>query len=84
MKSSQITISELRSDPGAAVRETERQGIRGVTRGGRAVVFMVSRPIMESILETMELQKNPGLMDLVKRDKAGRVKFKPVPDEDAR
>ena len=38
---------------------------------------------MESILETMELQKNPAMMDLVKKDKAGKVKFKPVPDEDA-
>ena len=36
---------------------------------------------MESILETMELQKDKRLMDLVKADKAGRISFTPVPGE---
>lgn len=82
MKRALITLAELKTNPAKAVREAERMGIRGVIRDGRAVVFLVSRQIMESILETMELQKNPALMDLVHKDKAGKVKFKPVPDED--
>ena len=36
---------------------------------------------MESILETMELQKNPRLMELLKADKAGRIAYTPVPNE---
>jgi hypothetical protein len=35
---------------------------------------------MESILETMELQKNSRLMRLVKGDQAGKVAFTRVPD----
>jgi len=46
------------------------------------VAFLVSREVMESILETMELQKNSTLMKLVRDFKAGKVKFTKVPDED--
>jgi len=42
---------------------------------------MVSREKMASILETLELQKNSGLMELVKQDRAGRVIYTEVPSE---
>ena len=35
--------------------------------------------VMESILETIELQKNSKLMALIKADKAGKVAFRRVP-----
>jgi len=38
--------------------------------------------MMESILETMELQKNPQLMELVKADKAGKISYTDFSDED--
>ena len=38
---------------------------------------------MESILETMELQKNSRLMDLIKADKQGKVAFTKVRAESA-
>ena len=56
-------------------------GVRGITRNGKAVAFLVSRDVMESILETMELQQNTRLMALVKADKAGKLGFTKVPDE---
>jgi hypothetical protein len=82
MQSTQLTISELASDAAGAVRATDDVGIRGITRHGRTVAFLVSRAVMESILETMELQKNPELMALVKADQAGKVRFRRVPNED--
>jgi hypothetical protein len=81
MKSTDLTISELTRFGPKAVRETETLGIRGITRNGKAVAFLVSRSVMESILETMELQKDRHLMDLVKADKAGKVSFTRVPSE---
>jgi PHD/YefM family antitoxin component YafN of YafNO toxin-antitoxin module len=81
MKSTDLTITELAASAPKAVRETEALGIRGITRNGKAVAFLVSRSVMEAILETMELQKNSELMALVKADKAGRVTFTPVPGE---
>jgi hypothetical protein len=42
---------------------------------------MVSREKMASILETIELQKDAGLMALVKQDRAGKVAYTEVPDE---
>lgn len=77
-----MTITELAASVPKAVRETEEFGVRGITRNGKAVAFLVSRGVMESILETMELQKNSELMRLVKQDRAGKVAYTPVPNED--
>ena len=82
MKNADLTISQLSASAPQAIRETEDYGVRGITRNGKAVAFLVSREVMESILETMELQKNQQLMALVKADRAGRVKYTKVPDED--
>jgi predicted YcjX-like family ATPase len=81
MKNTDLTISELSIAAPRAIRETERLGVRGITRNGKAVAFLVSRDVMESILETMELQQNTRLMALVKADKAGKLVFTKVPDE---
>jgi hypothetical protein len=82
MKTSDLTITELAASVPKAVRETEQLGVRGITVRGKAVAFLVSREVMESILETMELQKNSRLMELVKADRAGKVAFARIPDED--
>jgi hypothetical protein len=82
VKSTQITISELTANPAGAVRAAERDGLRSVMRHGEAVVFMVSRNVMEGMLETIELQQNKELMGMVKKHKAGKVKFTRIPDED--
>ena len=81
VKNADLTITELAASVPKAVRETEELGVRGITRNGRAVAFLVSREVMESILETMELQKNSKLIRLVKADRAGKVAFTRVPDE---
>lgn len=82
MKNTDLTISQLAAAAPRAIRETEDFGVRGITRSGRAVAFLVSREVMESILETMELQKDSRLMAMVKADRAGKVKFTKVSDED--
>ncbi len=82
MKNTDLTITQLATGAPKAIRETEKMGIRGITRNGKSVAFLVSRSMMESILETMELQKNPELMKLVKADKAGKVTYTDFVDED--
>ncbi len=79
MKNAPLTISDLKNNPARAVAQVEKTGFRGITRHGRAVAFLVSRDVMESILETMELQKSAELMELIKLDRAGKLKFSPVP-----
>ena len=81
MKNTDLTISELSIAAPRAIRETEQMGVRGITRNGKAVAFLVSRDVMESILETMELQQDTRLMALIKADKAGKLVFTKVPDE---
>jgi PHD/YefM family antitoxin component YafN of YafNO toxin-antitoxin module len=76
-----LTITELAASVPKAVRETEELGVRGITRNGRVVAFLVSREVMESILETLELERKSELMRLVKADRAGKVAFTKVPDE---
>ena len=83
MKSTDLTISELTRFGPKAIRETEEVGIRGITRNGKSVAFLVSRAVMESILETMELQKNSKLMAQVRDHKAGKLALTPLGDEES-
>jgi hypothetical protein len=78
-----LTITELTRSTPKAVRETEAMGIRGIIRNGRAVAFLVSRSVMESILETMELQKDNRLMAQIRAHKSGKLKFTPLSDEES-
>jgi hypothetical protein len=76
-----VSVSALQAGASRLIKRTEADGIVPVSRNGRTVVFMVSRDKMAALLETMELQKNPELMALVKRDRAGKVAYSEVPDE---
>ena len=51
-----------------------------ISRSGRTVAFLVSREKLAALLETMELQGQEELMALVKADRAGQLRFTPVPD----
>lgn len=62
------------------IKRAEKEGIVPISRSGRTVVFVVAREKMAALLETMELQADDKLMELVKEDRAGQVKFKPVPN----
>ena len=63
------------------LKQTRLQGVVPVSKNGRVEAFMVSREKMAAILETIELQKESGLMELVRQDRAGQVVFHEVPDE---
>lgn len=79
--SSGSSISELQADASSILKQAETEGIVPISRDGRTVAFLVSREKLAAILETIELQKDERLMELVRADKAGQVKFSPVPDE---
>jgi hypothetical protein len=63
------------------LKQTRLQGVVPVSKNGRVEAFMVSREKMAAILETIELQKDSGLMELVRQDRTGKVVFHEVPDE---
>ncbi len=74
------SVSDVAEDVSGFVKKAESEGIVPISRSGRTVAFLVSREKLAAILETMELQTDAELMGLVKADKAGKVKFSPVPD----
>jgi prevent-host-death family protein len=76
-----VSVSTLQAGASRLIKRTEADGIVPVSRNGRTVVFLVSRDKMAALLETMELQKNPELMALVKQDRTGKVAYSEVPDE---
>src|SRR5439155_19690731 len=43
MKNADLTITQLAASVPKAVRETEEFGVRGITRNGKAVAFLISR-----------------------------------------
>jgi hypothetical protein len=63
------------------LKQSKLHGVVPVSKNGRVEAFMVSREKMAAILETMELQKDSGLMELVKQDRAGKISFQAVPEE---
>ena len=73
-------ISNLDADVSGFVKRAQTEGIIPISNRGRTVVFLVGREKLAALLETMELQGDLELMKLVKADKAGKVKFTPVPD----
>jgi len=75
------TMATLQVDCAGIVAEAQANGIVPISNHGRTVAFVVSREKLAAIMETMELQKNSELMELVRKDRAGKLKFKPVPDE---
>ena len=81
MEIANLTVRELQPSLPKIIRKSEDFGIRRILRSGRVVAFLVARDTMESILETMELQKNGELMAIVRADRAGRVKYTKVPGQ---
>jgi len=75
------SVAELQAGLSKFIKRAETDGVVPVSRNGRTVAFLVSREKMAALLETMELQKNAGLMELVKLDRAGRITYTEVPDE---
>jgi len=75
------SVAELQAGLSKFIKRAETDGVVPVSRNGRTVVFLVSREKMAALLETMELQKNPELMELVKLDRAGKIVYTEVPDE---
>jgi prevent-host-death family protein len=75
------SVAELQAGLSKFIKRAETDGIVPVSRNGRTVAFLVSREKMAALLETMELQKNAELMELVKLDRAGKIAYTEVPDE---
>jgi prevent-host-death family protein len=75
------SVAELQAGLSKFIKRAETDGIVPVSRNGRTVAFLVSRDKMAALLETMELQQNSELMALVKLDRAGKVAYAEVPDE---
>ena len=75
------TVTDLQTAGGQLVRQAEAEGLVPISRNGRTVVFLISCNKLAALLETMELQKKPELMELIRADKAGEVRYSNVPDE---
>ncbi len=75
------SVAELQAGLSKFIKRAETDGVVPVSRNGRTVAFLVSREKMAALLETMELQKNAELMELVRLDRAGKITYTEVPDE---
>ena len=65
------------------VRECTK-GLITITKRDEAVAYVVSRERMETLLETMEILGNPKAMEILRKDRAGKLKYYPLEslDED--
>jgi antitoxin YefM len=55
-----------------------------ITKRDEAVAYVVSRERMETLIETMEILANPKAMEVLRKDRAGKLKYYPLEslDED--
>ena len=74
------SVTDVSEDVSGFVKKADAEGIVPISRSGRTVAFLVSREKLAALLETMELQADGDLMALVKGDRAGKLKFSPVPN----
>jgi antitoxin YefM len=65
------------------VRECAK-GLITITKRDEAVAYVVSRERMETLLETMEILANPKAMEILRKDRQGKLKYYPLEslDED--
>jgi PHD/YefM family antitoxin component YafN of YafNO toxin-antitoxin module len=49
----------------------------GISKHNRVEGFYVPRERFEALLETMEILANPKAMEVIKKDKAGKLKYRP-------
>jgi len=65
------------------VRECAK-GLITITKRDEAVAYVVSRERMETLLETMEILGNPKAMEILRKDRQGKLKYYPLEslDED--
>ena len=59
------------------VRECAK-GLITITKRDEAVAYVVSRERMESIIETLEIMGNPKAMEILRKDRAGKLKYYPL------
>jgi prevent-host-death family protein len=59
-------------------------GLITITKRDEAVAYVVSRERMETLLETMEILGNPKAMEILRKDRQGKLKYYPLEslDED--
>ncbi len=82
MKST-YSITKAQANLPRIVRESVH-GLIGIKKRDETVAFIVSRERMESLFETMEILANPKAMEVLKKDRAGKLKYYPLEslDED--
>ncbi len=69
---STVNITEAQAQLPKLVRS---RSIRGITRHGETVSFLVPRERMEALLESMEILANPKAVAALRRDQSGRGRY---------
>jgi antitoxin YefM len=49
----------------------------GISKHNRVAGFYIPRERFEALLETMEILANPEAMEIIRKDKAGKLKYRP-------
>ncbi len=75
-----VSITDLAADVSGFVKKAQTKGIVAISRRGRTVAFLVSREKLPALLESLELQRKPELMRLIKAHKTGKLNYYPIPD----
>ncbi len=77
------SVSKAQANLPRLLREC-RDGAISITKHDEAVAYLISRERMESFFETMEILANPKAMEILRKDRKGKLKYYPLEalDED--
>lgn len=77
------SITKAQANLPKVVREAAH-GLITITKRDEAVAYVVSKERMEALIETMEILGNPKAMEILRKDRAGKLKYYPLEslDED--
>ena len=77
-------IAEAQQKFPRLLRQAANGDTVGVAKGDKTVAYVIAKEQYEALIETIELMSNPVAMAALRRDKAGRGRFRPLKalDED--
>ncbi len=77
------SITKAQANFPKLVRECQ-DGLISITKHDEAVAYVISRDRLESFFETMEILANPKAMEILRKDRKGKLKYHPLEalDED--
>ena len=75
---STYSVTQAQTNLPRLIKEAADAGSIAITRHDETVAYLISRPRMDTIVETLEVLGNPAAMKALRQYQEGKTKFLPL------